>query len=330
MIISRAVLFAAVIVASYVVLSAALSALVAVLWKAGWLSGSGIPARARADRLAALRLLPASIAVAVTALVVFPVFVALEPPHESERVGPALIVACLAGVGLAARAALTAGRIIVATHRIKRAWLQGATRLQIGVSKLDAFAIESAQPIVALVGIWRPAVVAARVVVDACTESELASIVRHERMHLVARDNLKRLLMACVPDVLALTPYHRAIAQAWHDAAEEAADDGATRGEPRARLDLAALLLKVASLAPVATRADATASALIDANGLDRRVRRLVTDPSPSPARPSDRHAAVLLIGIALISSTPLFSSATRSLVHGTVEAVVTAGAPGR
>jgi Zn-dependent protease with chaperone function len=330
MIISRAVLFATVIVASYAVLSAALSAIVAVLWKAGWLSWSGLPGRARADRLAALRLLPAFIAAMVSVFVVFPVFVALEPPHESEPVGPALIVAGLAGVALAVRAARTAARIIVTTSRIKRVWLQGATRLQIGVSGLDAFTIEAAQPIVALVGIWRPAVVAARVVVDACTESELASIVRHERMHLVAGDNLKRLLMACVPDVLALTPYHRAIAQAWHDAAEEAADDGATRGELGARLDLAALLLKVASLAPVVTRADATASALIDANGLERRVRRLVTDPSPSPARPSDCLAAVLLIGIALVSSTPLFSSATRSLVHGTVEAVVIAGAPGR
>jgi hypothetical protein len=331
MILSRALLLAMAIVASYVALSGLVSVIVALLWNAGWLNWSDIPARARAGRLATLRLLPPSVLVLVTVFFVFPLFVALEPPHEFEAVGPALIAVGLIGMGLAIRAVTTAAGILITTNRIKRLWLRGATPLTLGgAAGIAAYKIESAEPIVALVGIWRPAFVVARVVVDVCTESELANMARHERTHYLAHDNLKRLLMACVPDVLALTPYHRSIADAWHDSAEDAADDAATHGDPRARLDLAALLLKVASLAPSMRRSVATASAFIDANGLGRRVRRLVTDHSPTRTKPSDHFAGAILIGIALLISTLLFSSTARSIVHTAVEAVVAAGAPGR
>jgi beta-lactamase regulating signal transducer with metallopeptidase domain len=331
MILSRSVLLVTAIVASYVVLSAVVSAIVALLWKAGWFTWSDIPARARAGRLATLRVLPPAVLAVVTVFFVFPLFLAAEPPHELEEVGPALIVVGLIGVGLAIKAVLIAARTIVTTSRIKRVWLRGATPLTLtGVSRIGAYQIASAQPIVALVGIVRPSFVVARVVVDACTACEIANMVRHERTHLLAHDNLKRLLMACVPDVLALTPYHRAIADAWHDAAEDAADDAATQGEPRARLDLAALLLKVANLTPTVRDANTSTSLFIDADGLERRVRRLVADHSPSRTQPSDHLAGAVLIGIALLVSTLLFSSTARHIVHSAVEAVVAAGAPGR
>src|SRR4030095_5659290 len=90
MILSRALLLATTLVASYVALSAVASALVALLWKAGWLDWSDIPARARAGRLATLRLLPPSVVAIVTIFFVFPLFLALAPVHDSERVGPGL------------------------------------------------------------------------------------------------------------------------------------------------------------------------------------------------------------------------------------------------
>jgi hypothetical protein len=331
MILSRAVLLATAIVASYVALSALVSAIVVLLWKAGWLNWVNLPARARAGRLATLRLLPAIVLALVTITFVFPLFLALEPQHEFEEVGPALIIVGMIGVGLVARAGVTAVRIVMATRRIRRVFLENATPLSLpGVAGIGAYTIEATQPIVALVGIWRPAFVAARMVVDACTPTELANMVRHERTHLLARDNLKRLLMACMPDLLAFTPYHRAISNAWHDAAEDAADDAVTRDEPRARLELATLLLKVATLAPSPSYATASVSPFIDADGLERRVRRLVTDDAPPLAKPSDHLAGAVLIGIALLVSTLLFSSHARSFVHSAVEAVVAAGASGR
>jgi beta-lactamase regulating signal transducer with metallopeptidase domain len=331
MILSRALLLATALVASYVASSAVVSAIVALLWKAGWLHWTDIPARARAGRLATLRLLPPSVLAIVTIFFIFPLFLALEPVSDSEAVGPALLLVSLIGLGLAVRSFITALRIVLNTRRIRRAWLPDAEPLQISnVKGIAAYRIESAQPIVALVGISRPSFVAAGIVVDACTENELANMVRHERTHLLAHDNLKRLLLACVPDVLSLTPYHRAIANAWHEAAEDAADDAATLGEPHARMELAALLLKVAGLAPSPTYASVTISPFIAAHGLERRVRRLVSDQLPTRARPSDHFAGAVLIGIALLASMMLFSSTARSIVHTAIETVVAAGARGR
>ena len=195
---------------------------------------------------------------------------------------------------------------------------------------IAAYTIESAQPIVALVGISRPSFVAARIVVDNCSDSEIASMLRHERTHLLAHDNLKRLLMACVPDVLTLTPSHREIANAWHDAAEDAADDAATQGEPNACMELAALLLKVAALAPSPAYSSVTVSPFIDSIGLERRVRRLVSDHTPTAHQADRSLAGAILIGIAVLASSMLFSSTARSIVHSAIEAVVAAGAPGR
>jgi beta-lactamase regulating signal transducer with metallopeptidase domain len=331
MILSRALLLATALVASYVALSAVASALVALLWKAGWLDWSDVPARARAGRLATLRLLPPSVVAIVTIFFVFPLFLALEPVHDSERVGPVLVLIALIGLGLVARSLVTATRIVLNTHDIKRAWLSGVSPLTLSRAQgIAAYTIESAQPVVALVGIARPFFVAARIVVDSCSESEIASMLRHERTHLLSHDNLKRLLMACVPDVLALTPYHRTIAGAWHDAAEDAADDAATLGEPHACMEMAALLLKVAALAPSPTYASVTVSPFIDSDGLERRVRRLVSDHTPTRAKPTDHFAGAILIGIALVASSMLFSSTARSIVHTAIETAVVVGAPGR
>ena len=332
MILSRDVLLAAAFVASYVALSGFVSLMVGLLWRSGWLTWDNLPARARAGRLATLRLLPSSVLALITVTFVFPIFLALEPNHEFEEVGPALLVVALLGVGIATRALIRAAQIVVATRRFRQRWLQRATPLTLhGVSGIQAYAIESEQPIVALVGVWRPTFIVARMVVDACSDSELANMIRHERTHLLAHDNLKRLLMGCVPDVLSITPYHRAIASSWHDAAEDAADDAATRDEPKPRLELAALLLKVAGLAPAPKPfMGAMASPFIDADGLERRVRRLVTDEWPTLRKPSDHLAGLVLIGIAVLVSTLLFSSTARSVVYNAVEAVVAAGARGR
>jgi hypothetical protein len=331
MILSRALLLATASVASSVALSAIVSAAVALLWTAGWLNWSDIPARARAGRLATLRLLPPIVVALVTVFFIFPLFVALEPVNDAEAVGPALLLVAIIGLGLLCRGAVVALRIVLNTRRVKRVWLADAEPLRSsGVHGIGAYTIASTQPIVALVGIWRPAFVAAAVVVDNCSETELANMLRHERTHLLAHDNLKRFLIACVPDVLALTRSHRAIANAWHDAAEDAADDAATQGEPYASMELAALLLKVASLAPSPTYTSVTVSPFIDSDGLERRVRRLVSDHRPTRAKPSDHFAGAVLISIALFASWMLFSSTARSIVHTIVESIVAAGARGR
>ena len=78
------------------------------------------------------------------------------------------------------------------------------------------------------------------------------------------------------PDVLRWTPLHASINSAWRAAAEDAADDAATRGREEARVDLAALLVKIARLAP-SIASPSPVSPFADEEGLNRRVHRLLT-----------------------------------------------------
>jgi beta-lactamase regulating signal transducer with metallopeptidase domain len=137
---------------------------------------------------------------------------------------------------------------------------------------------------VALVGVFAPKLIAARSVVDACSRGEIAQIVAHERGHFDARDNLKRWIMASLPDALRWTPMHRDIVDAWHYAAEDAADDAATNGDAPARVELAALLLKIVRLAPEPSWDTAIVSPFVENHGLERRVKRLLRPELEPPA----------------------------------------------
>ena len=160
---------------------------------------------------------------------------------------------------------------------------------------------------VALVGVFAPKLIASRTVVDACTRRRDRGIVAHERGHLDARDNLKRWIMASLPDVLRWTPIHREIVDAWHHAAEDAADDAATGGEAVARAELAALLLKIVRLAPAPAWNAAVVSPFVEHHGLERRVRRLLQPelepPAPLAIVPMLALTATVVAMLAAISS---------------------------
>jgi Zn-dependent protease with chaperone function len=279
---SRTLLIVSVGLAAYGVLSTLAACAVAVVWRR-WHTLAALPPVPRAARLATLRFAPAATGAVLTCGLVVPVFVAFEPVRDYEPVGPLLAVLATFGAGLVvaslARAVVTGLR----TYLVERAWLRSATRLDVDPpAGVPAYIIDTLAPIVALVGVFSPRLVAARAVVDACSHHELSAIVAHERGHLLAHDNLKRWLMACAPDVLRWTPLHRQIGEAWRDAAEDAADDFATAGRDLARVDLAALLVKVARLADAAP-VPAAVSPFADTDGLERRVRRLLSqDASPS------------------------------------------------
>jgi beta-lactamase regulating signal transducer with metallopeptidase domain len=165
--------------------------------------------------------------------------------------------------------------------------------------------------------------IAARTVIESCTTEELTAIVAHERGHLHARDNLKRWLMGCAPDALRWTRWHHEISAAWHDAAEDAADDAATRGDHRARVDLAALLVKIARLTPQPSWPAATVSPFVEKGGLDRRVRRLLTSgdrpPAPSPWLPLSAATAAAVIVFAV-------NPAMLKQIYDVVESVIAFG----
>jgi beta-lactamase regulating signal transducer with metallopeptidase domain len=325
--VTRAALIVTVALAAYAFLSTILAWLLAVLWRTGVFAARRAGPADQANLLVAMRIAPAAIAAILTIGVVLPVYLAFEPIRDYEPVGPVPLLLAALGVTVLAAATVVAVRTALVTYRVKRQWLRDATALDIhppaGVS---AYVIDVPSPIVALVGVFSPRLVAARAVIEACSTEELAAIVAHERGHLVARDNFKRWVLASAPDVLRWTATHDDIIAAWRDAAEDAADDAATRGEAVARVDLAALLLKVARLAPRFST-PAAVSPFADEEGLDRRVRRLLT-ASHAPLTASRRVMvpAVLAAAIALTVTVAFTNPAALKRVYEIVELAVVLG----
>ena len=274
---TRTALIVTVAFAAYAVISSVLALLVGVAWRAGYLTRKQAAPASRANQLVALRITPSVLGFLLSVGVVLPVFLAFEPIRDYEPVGPIPIVLAAIGLLVVSAASCVAARAAFADAPLKQQWLRSATALDIGpAAGVPAYVVDAPSPMVALVGVFSPRLVAARTVIDACSAEELAAIVAHERGHLHAHDNFKRWLLACAPDVMRWTRAHESIVAAWRDAAEYAADDAATRGQEEARVDLAALLLKIARLAPrFATPAGV--STFADKEGLDRRVRRLLT-----------------------------------------------------
>jgi hypothetical protein len=248
-----------------------------VPWASRRINEDGAAARAR--RLAALRLLPAALALAAATVVVLS-FVFFEPYQPEERIGTVFSILAIVSVGLLTGAAWRWARITLATRRLIRQWSATASPLAIEGVTVPAFAVTADFPIVAVAGIARPRLFVARSVLASCTPEELRAILAHEQGHIDRRDNLRRLLLTLAPDVLTWVPSGDRILAAWREASEEAADDDASRLSADERVRLAGALIKIAKLAkPSHVPALIPASTFYCGERLDRRVRRLL-DPA--------------------------------------------------
>jgi hypothetical protein len=119
--------------------------------------------------------------------------------------------------------------------------------------------------------------------------------------------------MSMLPDALRHTPIHTEMLEAWHLAAEDAADDATTRGDAEARADLAALVLKVVRLAPSPSWRSAVVSPFVEEFGLERRVRRLLRPelepPAPLAIVPMMGVAIVAAVTVMVLSSPPMLKT---------------------
>ena len=235
-------------------------------------------ARTRASLLAQLRLAPLGLLLPV-GLVVQLAFWRFEPAQAGERVGPLLVgLAAMGALGVLLAVARLA-RASYATRLVRRHWREAATPAAIPGWRGRAYRVDSAFPVVAVVGVWRPELFVASHVADACTPGEIAVVAAHEHAHVAARDNLTRAAFAATPFV---GPAADWLERAWAAAAEEAADLKARAGG--SGVTLAAALVKVTRLAAPVEPRPALISALIGAGTLDGRVRRLL-DPPPRMGR---------------------------------------------
>ena len=322
---SRAMMIMTVGAAAFAVVNAILSLAVAAWWHFNRETSRALSPVRRARRLIWIRSIPFVFSAIVSLAIVMPSFAIFEPAGATDTAGPYVTALAVFALALWTTSLWIGLRAAARTHQAVGEWLRASKPLDVDPpAGVPAFVIHTAAPIVALVGVFRPKLLAAQSVIDACSDQELNAIVSHERGHLRSRDNLKRWLMACVPDVLRWVPAHAQIVSAWHDAAEDAADDVATDGSDAARADLAALLVKIARLAPEPAWPAAAVSPFVERDGLSRRVTRLLN------ARRGDGRAwngAPILAAIATAVTLGVISSpAAMKAVFDVVEMLVGLG----
>ncbi len=250
----------------------------------------------RAAFLLHVRLLPLVASLLWSALAMSSFFL-FEPRRTDERTGIVLIAFAAFGALLIVSAAVRLAITLTRHRRIVAAWFETATPIALPGVTIPAVTVDSVFPIVGVVGIFRPQLVIARSVLDACTAEELKAVLDHESRHISRGDNLRRTLLLGLPDPLRWLPVGAKIDLAWHEATEEVADEapGYERGDA-GRVALASALIRVAKLMPSGQpMTDIPASALYRGEPLERRVRRLLDPIPPRPRAP--RHYQWLALG---------------------------------
>ena len=276
-----------------------------------------VSAGARAVYLTRLRLLPAASAV-LAGLAATAAFVVFES-RKLESVSWTMIAFAWCGAFLVALSGWRWYRLAAATRRTTRAWFADAEQITLAGINAPVFVADTAFPIVAVIGMLRPRLIIARSVLAACTADELRAVLAHEQGHVNRRDNLRRLALTATPDVLALLPISGRVFTAWHDAAEEAADDDADRVHIDGRLHLASALVKVARIAERTTMPPMLpAAALYTGNNLEVRVRRLLG----ASVEPQTGRSGLTTLGFVVAFGAMAFATAV-PVVHEWIEAAI-------
>lgn len=273
----------------FVLLYCALSALVAVAWRA--LKMINARDRSIAGLLFALRILPLAASVAVTFAFVVPSFQLLEPRAMDIDEGMGAIPLAM-GICALVLIALGCFRVIAAqteTARLVARWLEGAHPFDVAISRIDAetdveasircdarglaqgvaFRSKCEAPPLLLVGIGKPRVLISELTISLLSHNELRIALKHEFAHMKSRDNLKKLICRFCP-----FPGMAKLESAWSQAAELAADDAAVSNLDDA-IDLAAALVKLSRLLPL--EAAPLCAVGFVTGSVNARVARLLT-----------------------------------------------------
>jgi beta-lactamase regulating signal transducer with metallopeptidase domain len=302
-----------VLLAAFGLIATVLSGVVVVAWRSGL-----DRVLTRANEVYAVRLLPAAGAGFVALGLVLPSFLINEPAGDAEQAGwllPALAVLALA---MFADGVRRGSRAWWATWKLQRRCRAVSHRTAPDGRRIDI--IDSDHPIVAVVGAWRPRILAAHSVVAACSAEEFAQVVSHESAHVSARDNLKLLIQLVIPDLLGWLPTGRLMSRQWKAIAELEADQRAAGGNAHDRVTLAAALVKVARLAAGPVSAVAVLTMPIVGDEVEQRVRRLLEPSRAAPARWT-RSAAVVAPALLLCGAPPFYA-----VIHRAIEVLVVLG----
>jgi Zn-dependent protease with chaperone function len=264
----------------FVLLYGSLSFLVARGWRAVQRPCGRLSARATADLLLAVRIMPLAVSALVTLGFMVPSFLLLEPHSIDEPIGAIPLILGCCGAVFFVVGVFKATSAQVSTSQLVNGWLGEATAVTAGAT-VPIFRIRGVIPALIAVGIGKPKVLISEAAAAALTEPELQTALRHEVAHVRRRDNLKKLLFR-----FCAFPGMQALEDAWSQAAEMAADDVAVSSSNEA-LDLASALIKLSRFALVPSSAGIT-TALVSTNAasVNARVERLVAwDRTPTARR---------------------------------------------
>jgi hypothetical protein len=268
--------------ASFFLLHLAFAALVAAAAGRAVRMAERMAAQPGARLLFALRLLPPVLATVLVAGICAPSYLWLEPEATAEHVGWTCLGAALLGAWICTAGLVRAARAAVRSNRY--------LRLCLNVEESNA-------PVVLLAGVWRPKLLVSRGVRMVLTPDQLEAAVRHERAHLAAHDNLKRLLLALAPGVAPFSAGLQRLERGWARLAEWAADDRAAAGSERGSLALAGALVRVARMGAGPAAAPLATALMADTRDLETRVNRLLNPRMPAAGSRSGRWPVVLAAG---------------------------------
>jgi len=271
--------------------------------------------------LFSVRISPLLLTVLTTFLFAAPSFVMFEPRTVDEPIG-----ACLPFLAFGGLAVIVAGlwNSISALRRISQTlvrWERDASALNppAGIGKhVTLLRTTATAPPLTAAGIFRPSVWLSSAAASVLSESELGSALRHEFVHVERRDNLKKLLLRFVA-----FPGMAELESAWREAMELAADDGAVSNALEA-LDLAAAVIKLSRLAPMAATGElATSLVQSPAQSIHARVSRLLAWTGRPDSQARSHWMISLLCAAATLATLALTYSQLLRQVHAATEWLV-------
>jgi hypothetical protein len=243
--------------------------------------------RVAARVLLALRWTPAALGLFVVGGLCIPSYLRFEPGETREELGLVGLTAAVLAAAVLTMSLVHGIRQVIASRRCVREFEN--------------------RPIIAITGFLRPRLLISPVVKEVLSIEQLDAAVGHERAHVAAQDNLKRLLLAFTPGLLPGVNGFAAVERQWVRLTEWAADDDAVAGDPDRALALAAALVRVARLGTVPVP---LTSSMLDGDDLARRVDRLLHPAAPVRGTGSAALASmaamamVVLMGLALRPAT--------------------------
>jgi hypothetical protein len=258
-----------------VIVYVCLSMAVLLAWRVVRPDALRYSAKSLADLLFALRLFPMLVSAAVMLLLAVPSFLWLEPRAVTEPIGLVPVAVSLCGLAGIAWGIWNGASALHRALRTVANWANAASVISSAPAGFEGsvplLRSLSVSPPLAVAGIVRPAVWVSQTAEFLLSEGELTSALRHEMVHVLRKDNLRKLIFR----VLAF-PGMAKLESAWCEATEMAADEAAVSNRSEA-LNLAAAVIKLSRCTPLESPGELT-TALVHSpiESVNARVERLL------------------------------------------------------